>query len=329
MEKKETLTTRALLEIGGAFQTSRPLLTAVELDLFTRLGGAKLTAADLAQALGVDERALTYLLDALVAQRLLDKVSGAYQNTPEGRALLVRDAPGSILAALEHYANLWTRWGTLTEVVRVGHPIACREEGAMAHWRVSWAPCALAQESAPGRRRRLASKACAGCSMSVGAASYSIAFAQAEPGLTAVVFDSTRCGSDCRRNIERAGLQERITTQAGNYHLASTFGTGFDLASLRHRPQQLRGGERGARAQVSMLWHPAGGWSFAIFIMSPDRTEPAPGALFAINMLVNTPGGGTFTEAEMRSWPRCCRFLRHAPGRSPGMNALMIGTRKA
>ncbi|HPO74056.1 MAG TPA: methyltransferase dimerization domain-containing protein, partial [Armatimonadota bacterium] len=110
MEKREPLIARALLEIGGAFQTSRPLLTAVELDLFTRLGDAKLTAAELAQAMGVDERALSYLLDALAAQRLLEKVSGAYKNTPEGRTLLVRDAPGSILAVLEHYANLWARW---------------------------------------------------------------------------------------------------------------------------------------------------------------------------------------------------------------------------
>ena len=28
--------------------------------------------------------------------------------------------------------------------------------------------------------------------------------------------------------------------------------------------------------------------------------RPASGALFAVNMLVNTPGGGTFTFGEMR-----------------------------
>ena len=63
--------------------------------------------------------------------------------------------------------------------------------------------------------------------------------------------------------------------------------------------------------------------------MSPDRTEPAPGALFAINMLVNTPGGGTFTEAEMRSWLDAAGFYDTRRVDLPGMNALMIGTRKA
>ena len=33
-------------------------------------------------------------------------------------------------------------------------------------------------------------------------------------------------------------------------------------------------------------------------VMEPDRTLPFEGALFAINMLVNTESGGTFTLAE-------------------------------
>ena len=33
-------------------------------------------------------------------------------------------------------------------------------------------------------------------------------------------------------------------------------------------------------------------------VMAADRTRPTDGALFAINMLVNTDSGGTFTFAE-------------------------------
>ena len=32
--------------------------------------------------------------------------------------------------------------------------------------------------------------------------------------------------------------------------------------------------------------------------MEPDRTRPLDGALFAVNMLVNTESGGTFTFEE-------------------------------
>lgn len=37
-------------------------------------------------------------------------------------------------------------------------------------------------------------------------------------------------------------------------------------------------------------------------VMSPDRTTPRSGALFAINMLVGTDAGGTFTFDEISSW---------------------------
>ena len=37
-------------------------------------------------------------------------------------------------------------------------------------------------------------------------------------------------------------------------------------------------------------------------VMSPDRTAPRAGALFAVNMLVGTEEGGTFTLDEIASW---------------------------
>ncbi len=36
-------------------------------------------------------------------------------------------------------------------------------------------------------------------------------------------------------------------------------------------------------------------------IMEPDRTRPAAGALFAIDMLVNTEGGDTYTFEETKA----------------------------
>jgi hypothetical protein len=38
------------------------------------------------------------------------------------------------------------------------------------------------------------------------------------------------------------------------------------------------------------------------FLIDEDRTGPLPAALFALNMLVGTPEGDTYTESEVRSW---------------------------
>ena len=38
------------------------------------------------------------------------------------------------------------------------------------------------------------------------------------------------------------------------------------------------------------------------FIMDEDRTAPAFGAFFSLNMLVGTESGDTYTESEVLSW---------------------------
>jgi 2-polyprenyl-3-methyl-5-hydroxy-6-metoxy-1,4-benzoquinol methylase len=38
------------------------------------------------------------------------------------------------------------------------------------------------------------------------------------------------------------------------------------------------------------------------FYISKDRAHPAHGALFSVNMLVNTPGGRCYSSEEIKSW---------------------------
>ena len=38
------------------------------------------------------------------------------------------------------------------------------------------------------------------------------------------------------------------------------------------------------------------------FLLGRDRAYPVPGALFSVNMLVNTPGGRSYSVEEMKGW---------------------------
>ena len=63
--------------------------------------------------------------------------------------------------------------------------------------------------------------------------------------------------------------------------------------------------------------------------MEPDRTRPRDGALFAINMLVNTATGGTFTFEEYAEDLQAAGFVEPqllVP--HEGMNAV-VGAKKA
>ena len=62
-----------IMQVGMGFWASKTLLSAVELELFTKLGGDAMTAAEIAEALGLHERAVPDFPDALVALQLLDR----------------------------------------------------------------------------------------------------------------------------------------------------------------------------------------------------------------------------------------------------------------
>src|SRR5271157_4442733 len=102
-----------------AFQESRALLTAVELDLFTAVGeGAP--AETVAARLGSDARATASLLNALVAIGALTKHDGAFHNTADTARFLATTSPQCARAGLLHIVHLWETWSTLTECVRTG-----------------------------------------------------------------------------------------------------------------------------------------------------------------------------------------------------------------
>ena len=109
----------ALRELSVAFQSSRLLLTAIELRLFTLLGTEALKSDEIAARAGTDPQATDRLLNALGALHLLLKRNGQFRNTPEGLRYLV-DSSLEYAAGLGHSASMWHSWTTLTEKVRDG-----------------------------------------------------------------------------------------------------------------------------------------------------------------------------------------------------------------
>ena len=59
--------------------------------------------------------------------------------------------------------------------------------------------------------------------------------------------------------------------------------------------------------------------------MDDSRTTPVAGALFAVNMLVATEGGGTFTFEELREDLESAGFVQAAvPRRDAAMNSVVV-----
>jgi predicted O-methyltransferase YrrM len=292
-----------VLQHARGFMTSRAILTAAELDLFTRLDQEAATAGELAATLQLDQRALTRLLDFLVTLGLFQKQSAAYRVTENGAHFSARH-PTSALAMLQHLNMLWDNWSYLTATVRDGNNPARRtvigtasEEDARSF---IGAMHAIA--------RRVAADIAAACDaqqfkrlldIGGGSGAYTIAFLQKNPHLHAVLFDLPNVVPMAQQNIVSEGLQDRVTFAQGDFGKDELPG-GCDLALLsaiihQNGPQE----NIELYAKVHRALEPGGVLLIRDHIMDESRTKPPEGALFALNMLVNTSAGDTYTFGEV------------------------------
>jgi len=63
------------------------------------------------------------------------------------------------------------------------------------------------------------------------------------------------------------------------------------------------------------------------FILEPDKAAPRWGALFALNMLVGTRAGSSYSEPEYAGWLKSAGFRGIQRVRLPGPAGLMIAAR--
>jgi hypothetical protein len=293
-----------LMETVRAFQPACIILAAADLDIFTPLSRGPMTAAALAKTLRSDWRATAILLDALAALKLLRKDRDSYAVVPEVAGLLSVDSPNSILAGLRHQANCLRRWVQLATVVRDGGPAertpSIRGQtadmeafiAAMDDFSAAVAPSVVGRLGSLSFQRLL----------DIGGASgtWTIAMLRAVPGATAVVFDLPDVIPLAKERLTAANLLDRVTVVPGDYNHDDLPG-GADLAwlsAIAHQNSREQNRVLFARIHTAL----AAGGTLVIrdVVLNESRIEPPAGALFAVNMLVGTEGGNSYTFEEYR-----------------------------
>jgi ubiquinone/menaquinone biosynthesis C-methylase UbiE len=137
---------------------------------------------------------------------------------------------------------------------------------------------------------------------------YAIEFARRNPRLQVVILDNQETLDVARRNVERAGLEQRVTFAAGDA-LADEPADGFDFILLSNLLHSFAAGDNAALVGRCGGWlRPGGRLCVKDFILEGDRTAPAAAALFAVNMLVNTEEGNCYTAEEIEGWLAAAGF---------------------
>ena len=287
---------REFAGLWGGFRASRVILTANNLRVFEAIGKGA-TAAAAARSLRTDQRATEILLDAVVSLGLLRKSGSTYRLTSPARHFLLPGSPWYQGDMLRHGDTLWQNWSGLDNVVRTGLPnrSGARHHDAfiraMHNNAVLRAPRVIAGLDLRGVRTAL--------DLGGGPGTYSMALAKR--GIVVTLFDLPNT-LEIAREMVRKNRVKNISFRGGDFHV-DDIGTGYDLALLSQvlhsnsEPEALSllGRVHGALA-------PRGQIAIHEFTLNEDRASPAPGALFSVNMLVNTPGGRSYTRKEMKGW---------------------------
>ncbi len=303
---KEKWTAERVLGMARGFQPACVLMAGAELDVFGVLAGGAKDAAALAKAIGGDLRATIMLADALTAMELLEKSAAGQYSLAEGVAdVLTEQGPSSTLAMVQHHANCLRNWAQLANVVRTGRraeraPSVRGAAGDLESFieamqvvsRAAAGPL-VARIGPPPFKHLL--------DVGGGPATWTIAFLRAgAPDSRATLFDLPDVLPIAEKHLREAHLLDRVTLAGGNFAADPALPAGADLAwvsAIVH--MNSRAENRDLFRKVHAALAPGGKVLIRDLVMDKSRTAPADGAMFAVNMLVNTPGGGTFTFGEL------------------------------
>jgi precorrin-6B methylase 2 len=297
-------TAKEVLDVARSFQPACVLTTAADLDVFSPLHEKPMTAEALACELGTNPRATTILLDALVALELLAKQDSDYSVPEDVAKLLTEKSANNVLPMVRHMGNCLRRWAQLSGVTQTGKPAECgpsiRGEaadqadfiGAMHNISKPIADEVIAKLQ-PLKFGHL---------LDIGGASgtWTIAFLRAVPEAKATLFDLPPVISMAEQRFTEVGLGDRVTLVPGDFY-TDDLPDGADIAwlgAICH--QNSREQNRALFAKVHKALKDGGVVVIRDVVMDPSHTSPEGGALFAVNMLVATEGGGTYTFDEYR-----------------------------
>jgi precorrin-6B methylase 2 len=321
-----------LRETVYGFRCSRIILTAFELTLFSGLAGKAMSSAQLAKICGADARAMDRLLNALCALGLVKKTKGQFTNTKIARDFLVAGKP-QFMAGLTHTANQWQSWHTLSAAVRSGTSVLSRKADSGSAKKLRGFIAAMherAAPQAPGIVKLLDQANVQRClDIGAGSGAYAMALVRVKKSIQAVVFDLPEVLPLTRAYVRQAGLLGKFTFIGGDFH-RDDWGSGYDLVLLSaivHMNSPEENQRLISRAAQSL--QRGGQLVVQDFIMSKDRTRPAVGAFFALNMLVATAHGDSYSAAEIGGWMRAAGLKKIVHKSTPFDASLLIGKKDA
>lgn len=332
---KQSASPERLLQLTWAYAPTLIIASAVNQRVFDLLDAGPQTVRQVAQKSGASERGLTAILNALVGFQFLSRRGERYALTPESSAFLVSTKPAFLGAIYRHMSSqIIPNWLQLDKVVRSGKPataVNSQKTGAafFAEFVEALFPMGYPAAKALGEHLKVAKskKPIRVLDLAAGSGVWGIALAQQSPLVHISAVDWPPVLKVTKKVAARCGVADRLSTIPGDI-LKVDFGLGHNVATLGHiLHSEGRERSRQLLRKVFKALEPGGTLVIAEFVVNDDRTGPPNALIFAVNMLVATDAGDTFTFKEMSDWMREAGFEKPRKLNVGGPSPLILATK--
>lgn len=313
------------------------LEAAIRNHVFDTLDKGPATVAEVGAATGCSERGLTAIMNVLVGLNFLARdVDGRYTLTPESETFLVSSKPTFMGGLIRHCSeHLIPRWLHINKVVKTGRPVTAvnqEDAGSVFFHEFVTDIFPMSYPAAKALAEHVTAKSPADnpfrvLDLAAGSGVWGIAQAQSADHVHVTSVDWPGVLPVTRKTVERFGLSSRFSFVEGDL-MEADFGAGYQLATLGHILHSE--GETRSKALLAKTFAalaPGGTIAIAEFLVNADRTGPMGGLFFAVNMLVNTDTGNTYSFEEISGWLAGAGFVDARWLEAPGPSPLILASR--
>jgi ubiquinone/menaquinone biosynthesis C-methylase UbiE len=336
LPSKPGVSPERLMQFAWGYAPPLIIEAAIRNRVFDQLDAGPKTIAETAAATGASERGLRAIMNALVGFDFLSKsADGKYSLTPESAAFLVSTKPGYMGGFIKHTSTqLVPRWLDLSEIVRTGQSNShVNQESTGVEFFQEFVedlfPLSfpVTQMLAGELKLDSATKPVRVLDIAAGSGVWGIGLAKRSPQVRVTAVDWAAVLNTTRKVVERHGVSDRFEFLPGDLSTVD-FGSGYNVATLGHILHSE--GEERSRSLLKKVFQalaPGGTIAVQEFLVNDDRTGPPNGLIFAVNMLMGTDSGDTWSFNEIAGWLRDVGFENARTLESPGPSPLILATK--
>ncbi|MET9630949.1 methyltransferase [Lentzea sp. NPDC006480] len=318
MTTTSDVTPEQIFRLAQGFMASKHLFAANELGLFEALGEGPATLAGLAARTGLPPRTARISADAMVALGLLERHGDQYANTPIAATFLSGATPADFRPLLRFWDKVsYATWTDLAGALGRGKPAHEVFELDDELVPVVSAGIEAATAGACHALPHVAGLPAGSRVLDIGGGtgSWSVALTEADPSLTATVFELPEVAAVAGERLN----SPRITVHTGDL-LTDELPAGHNVFLLANVVHYFTPGTNQAiLRKIRAAAEPGARLLVADFWTDPTHTQPLAAALMAGEFAVHVNDGDVYSVEEGAAWLGECgwSFGGHLPLAGP------------